>query len=240
MKIEIDTHTHTLASGHAYSTMKEMAQEAKRRGLKALAITEHAPDMPGGPHAYHFHNLRVVPRDAYGIELLLGVELNIRNSSGEVDLSEKLLRQMDIAVASLHIQCFSDELNRENVTRAYEQVMENPYVDIIGHPDDDRAPIYYERLVKAAKRTGTLLEVNNSSFKATTSRQGARENAREMLSFCKKYGVMVALGTDSHVDATIADYACTEEVLREADFPEELIANTSLEKLKSVMKRFSA
>ncbi len=237
MKIEVDTHTHTLVSGHAYNTMKEMAKEAVKRGLKGLAITEHAPDMPGGPNIYYFHNLRVVPRDAYGIELLLGVELNIRNKSGEVDLPEKLLGQLDIAVASLHTQCFSDELNEEEVTCAYVNVMENPYVDIIGHPDDSRAPVNYKKLVEAAKRTGTLLEVNNSSFKPTTFRQRARENVLEMLHFCKEYGAMVVLGTDSHVDATLGDYAYTEEVLREADFPEELVANTSLEKLKSSMKR---
>jgi len=217
--------------------MKEMAEEAKKRGLKGLAITEHAPDMPGGPHIYHFQNLKVIPRDAYGIELFLGVELDIRNSMGEVDLSEQLLRQMDIAVASLHIQCFSGEINKDTVTCAYQNVMENPFVDIIGHPDDSRAPIHYEKLVEAAKRTGTLLEVNNSSFKPTTSRKGARENVLEMLYFCKKYGAGIVLGTDSHVDATIADYAYTEDVLKEADFPEELIVNTSLEKLKASLKR---
>ena len=67
MFIEIDTHTHTLASGHAYCTMNEMAQEAAARGLKGLAITEHAPDMPGGPYIYHFQNLKVVPRKRKGI-----------------------------------------------------------------------------------------------------------------------------------------------------------------------------
>ena len=47
MKIEIDTHSHTLASGHAYNTIREMAQTAAEIGLKGLAITEHAPEMPG-------------------------------------------------------------------------------------------------------------------------------------------------------------------------------------------------
>ena len=50
MKIEIDTHSHTLASGHAYNTIREMAQAASEKGLKALAITEHAPKMLGSSH----------------------------------------------------------------------------------------------------------------------------------------------------------------------------------------------
>ena len=52
MRVEIDTHTHTLASGHAYNTMNEMAKAAADKGLKGLAITEHAPEMPGTLEAY--------------------------------------------------------------------------------------------------------------------------------------------------------------------------------------------
>lgn len=236
MQIEIDTHTHTLASGHAYSTMQEMAQEAANRGLKGLAITDHAPDMPGSTQMFYFHNLRVIPRRRCGIELLLGVELNIRNAKGEVDMPEEVLREMDIVIASIHGPCYHDEITKEAITKACQNVMENPYVDIIGHPDDSRNPMDYEELVKAAKRTGTLLEVNNSSLRPISYRVGARENVLKMLEYCKKYEAMIVLGTDSHVDATIADYTSTEEVLREAEFPERLIANTSLEKLKSLLK----
>ncbi len=79
MRNEIDTHTHTLASGHAYNTMNELAKAAADKGLKGLAITEHAPDMPG-PVIYTIFNLRIVPRKRFGIELLLGTQLNIMNA----------------------------------------------------------------------------------------------------------------------------------------------------------------
>ena len=77
MRVEIDTHTHTLASGHAYNTMNEMAKAAADKGLKGLAITEHAPEMPGTCHLYYFQNLRIVPRKRFGIELLLGTDLKM-------------------------------------------------------------------------------------------------------------------------------------------------------------------
>ncbi len=109
MRVEIDTHTHTLASGHAYNTMNEMAKAAADKGLKGLAITEHAPEMPGTCHLYYFQNLRIVPRKRFGIELLLGTELNIMNAEGKVDLSEDVLKTLDIAIASIHIPCFRDE-----------------------------------------------------------------------------------------------------------------------------------
>lgn len=236
MRVEIDTHTHTLASGHAYNTINEMAKTAADKGLKGLAITEHAPQMPGTCHLFYFQNLRVVPRERYGIELLLGTELNIMNEDGEVDLSEETLKTLDIAIASMHTPCFKGERTVEKVTAAYEKVMEHRYVDIIGHPDDGRFPVDMERLVSQAKKTGTLLEVNNSSLRPDGFRENTKENCLRMLKECKKQGAMIVLGSDSHVDVDIAEYPYAEEVLKKADFPEELIANLSLEKLKASLK----
>ena len=236
MRVEIDTHTHTLASGHAYNTINEMAKTAADKGLKGLAITEHAPQMPGTCHLFYFQNLRVVPRERYGIELLLGTELNIMNEDGEVDLPEETLKTQDIAIASMHTPCFKGERTVEKVTAAYEKVMEHRYVDIIGHPDDGRFPVDMERLVSQAKKTGTLLEVNNSSLRPDGFRENTRENCLRMLKECKKQGAMIVLGSDSHVDVDIAEYPYAEEVLKKADFPEELIANLSLEKLKASLK----
>lgn len=237
MKIEIDTHTHTLVSGHAYNTMNEMADAAAKKGLKGLAITDHSPGMPGSTNVFHFQNLRVVPRERAGIELLLGAELNVMNEKGEVDLPASVLREIDLTVASIHKPCYKGEIDVETITGAYMHVMENPYIDIIGHPDDGRYPADYEALAKKARETGTFLEVNNSSLSPMTFRENAEENVLKMLSFCKKYGAGIVLGTDAHVDTAIADYGYAERLIREADFPEELIMNTSLEKLKSSLKR---
>ena len=230
MKIEVDTHAHTLVSGHAYNTIREMAQAASAAGLKGLAL------MPGSTNLFYFQNLKVVPREMYGVRLLLGTELNILDETGAVDLPRNVIRSLDLVIASIHILCFPENCTREAVTRAYIGAMENPYIDIIGHPDDGRFPVDYERLVKTAGRTGTLLEVNNSFLRPVGFRQNTKENAVEMLRLCKKHGVMVTLGTDSHVDATLGDYAYAEEVLREVDFPEELVANATYERLMSVLK----
>lgn len=236
MNIEIDTHSHTLASGHAYNTIREMAASASEKGLRGLAITDHAMRMPGTCHSYYFQNLRVVPRKMYGIELLMGTELNILNEAGEMDMPQELLAELDIAIASMHHPCYRGECSKEMVTQAYLNVMENEYVDIIGHPDDGRFPVDFKVLVGGAKKTGTLLEVNNSSLRPEGFRLHATENCRSMLEECKKQGVMVVLGTDSHVDVDIAEYPYAYRILEEVNFPEELVANTTLEKLKSSLK----
>lgn len=236
MKVEIDTHSHTLVSGHAYNTIREMASMAQQKGLKALAITEHAPNMPGSTHIYYFQNLKVVPRQMCGIELLLGAELNIMDVDGSVDITDDLLAKLDIAIASMHTPCYKGDRSMEMITQAYKKAMENPYIDIIGHPDDGRFPVDYEVLAVEAKRTGTLLEVNNSSLRPEGFRQNTKENCIKMLEACKRNGTMIVLGTDSHVDTDIAVYDYVDEVLRETDFPEELIANTSLDKLRACLK----
>ena len=120
---------------------------------------------------------------------------------------------------------------------AYIHTMERDTVDIIGHPDDGRFPVDYEKLVKAAKETGTLLEINNSSLSPYGYRENTRENSIQMLKFCKQYGTKVVLGTDAHVDAAIGEYPYVFEVLEAVDFPEELVANTTLDKLLASLKR---
>ena len=218
MKIVLDTHAHTIVSGHAYNTIREMAQMAKEKGLEAFALTEHAPQMPGTCHEFYFQNLHIVPREIYGVRLFMGVELNIMNEKGEVDLPESTLCQMDIAIASIHGPCYKGERTEEAITAAYLAAMENPLIHIIGHPDDGRYPVDYEQLAKKAKETGTILEVNNGSL-----RPGG-------------FRVPVTMGSDAHMDVDLADYSYALPVIEESHFPEELIVNTSAELLKSCIQ----
>ena len=103
----MDLHTHTVASGHAYCTLREMAKAASDKGLELLGITEHAPKMPGTCHKFYFQNIKVVPREMYGIQLLLGSEVNILDAAGTVDLAQKTLEKLDVVIASLHVPCIS-------------------------------------------------------------------------------------------------------------------------------------
>lgn len=235
MKIIADTHAHTLASGHAYSTIREMAAAARKRGLKALALTEHAPEMPGTCGLFYFQNLDVVPREADGVRLLMGAEVNIMDPDGTVDLPEKTCRSLDIVVASIHPPCYGLDHTREENTRAYVEVMKKPYVNIIGHPDDGRFPFDCETIVRTAKETGTLLEINNSSMRPQSSRKGTRENILAMLDLCRQYEVPVTTGSDAHVDVDAGNFANVREVLDYCNFPEELVITTDWDRLKELL-----
>lgn len=224
----LDLHTHTLASGHAYNTIWEMAKSASEKGLELLGITEHAPMMPGTCHEFYFSNLKVIPREIYGVQVLFGVELNILDPDGNVDMSQELLQQMDLGIASLHIPCFAPASLEENMN-AYLNAMKNPFVNIIGHPDDGRYLIDYEGLVLGAKEHHVLLEVNNNSLNPGGFRLDSAANDKIMLEFCKKYEVPVVMGSDAHVLTDVGAHQRVYSLLKEVDFPEELVVNRSVD-----------
>lgn len=239
MRDLLDLHTHTIASGHAYNTINEMIQAASEKGLEVLGITEHAPAMPGTCSNLYFVNYRVLPREKMGIRVFYGVELNILDYDGHVDLPKNILAGTDLAIASIHPPCFKGGSMEEN-TRAYMNTMKNPYVNIIGHPDDGRFPIDYKALVEGAKEQDVLLEVNNSSLSPNSYRYHAVENYHKMLEYCKLYEVPVVINSDAHVEIDVANHQFAWKILKEVDFPETLIVNTEpkiLEKYINYFKR---
>ncbi len=230
MKYILDMHTHTLASGHAYSTITEMAHAAAQSGLKLLGITEHAPMMPGTCHLYYFQNFKVIPRVMEGVHLMFGSELNIMNPDGQVDLPQEVLEKLDITIASLHTPCMAPSSMEDN-TRAYLNAIKNPCIDIIGHPDDGRYPVDYEKVVHAAGKYHTLLEINNASLNPAGFRKNTRDHDLTMLKLCKAYNVPVILGSDAHFSGDVGKFPFAGEVIREADFPDRLIVNSHRELL---------
>lgn len=225
MKPLIDVHTHTIASGHAYSTLIEMVSEAQNRGLKIFGITEHTPALPGACHSIYFRNLHVVPRQWGDMRLLLGAELNIINSKGDIDLEDEFFPMLDIRIAGIHKLCWENGTAEEN-TEGMIRVIQNPWINFISHPGDGTAELNFEPIVIAAKEHNTLLEINNSSLNPVRGKtHKSIPNNIEILNLCKKYEVPVILGSDAHITFDIANYDNILPLLNETEFPEELIIN---------------
>ena len=234
MKIELDVHTHTIASGHAISTLQEMAQAAAGKGLKLLGITEHSPGVPGSCNPIYFRNLHVVPRQMYGIELLLGAEINILDGEGNLDMDENCMRMLDIRIAGIHSLCYSYGTVDEN-THGMVKAVSNPFIHIISHPGDGTAELNFEPIVLAAKEHYTLLEINDSSLKPTRNKPNARENNLSILRLCKRYEVPVILGSDAHISFDIARYDYLYDLLQLTEFPESLIMNRDVKSFKEYL-----
>lgn len=228
MKLYVDTHTHTIASTHAYSTIMENARAAADRGIKVLAVTDHAPALPDAPHKLHFMGYHALEKTLFDVKMLYGAELNILDYDGRLDLDDSIYGRLDICIASFHDCVIAPGSKKEN-TRAMVKAMEHRHVAIIGHPDDGKVPVYYEELVLEAKRANVLLEVNNASLKNAFYRVNARENIITMLKLCEKHGVRISVGTDAHAAGAIGDMNNAIALMEEIAFPEELVINTSPE-----------
>lgn len=234
MNYVMDLHTHTIASGHAYSTLQENITAAREKGLRFLGLSEHGPGMDGGPRPIFFQNYKIIPREYGQLRLLCGIEANITDYEGHLDLDEFTLSRMDYCIASMHTLTVTPGSAREN-TMASIHAMEHPLVKILGHPDDSRYPLDYGELVRAAAELHVALEINNSSLHPLSARQGARENIRTLLETCMRYGASVILGTDSHICSSVGDFTQADQMIREMDFPGELIVNTDPARIGEVV-----
>lgn len=238
MKYVADMHTHTIASGHAYNTITEMAKAAADIGLKLLGITEHAVSMPGTCHNFYFQNLKMVKRELFGVELALGVELNIIDYNGNIDMGQELLKQMDVAIASIHSGIKYEAGSITQNTNAVLQAMKNPYINIIGHPDDSRVPMDYKELVLASKEYNTLLEINNNSLTPGGWRVNPYENDKRILELCAENNIPVIIGSDAHTADKVGCHDYAIKLINEIHFPEELIANYDIELLKTYLNKY--
>lgn len=233
MKLIADLHCHTISSGHAYSTVLEIAEEASKKGLEMVAITDHGPEMPGAPHLYHFGNLRVIPEKIYGVKILRGVEANILDYEGTLDVPKRYLKILDIVLAGFHTYCYPGGTVEEN-TRAMINAMKHPLVDIIVHPGNPEFPVDITKVVQVAKELNVFIEINNSSF--TVSRRGSEENCLLIAKKCADLGTGVSIGSDAHIAFDVGNFKKALEVVKKAGVKKEQILNTSSRKIQNYLK----
>ena len=233
MEILIDMHNHTISSGHAYSTILEIAKEASNKGMKYIGITDHGPSMQGAANIWHIGNLKIIPKVIYGVEVLIGVESNIINEEGELDVPDYYLENLDIVLAGLHEGPINSRDKTSN-TKAVLNAMDNKFVDIIVHLGNPGFPVDMEQVVLKAKETNTLLEINNSSL--YTSRIGSESNCKDLAELCKAYGVPVIVNSDSHFAMDVGRVDNAIKLLKDVKMPDELIINSSVERFQNYMK----
>lgn len=228
VEIQFDLHTHTIASGHATTaTITDMAKSAAAKNLKMLGISDHGPATLGGGRISYFRNLAYAPRKRLGVEMLYGVEVNIMDNKGTLDLDDTILKNLDYAIASMHRPVIKPGTIEEN-TAAYIAAMKNPYVRIIGHCDDVKYPVDYFALVQAAMKNHVFLEINNSSLSPDGYRGNTKANNLMILNLCKHFHYPVLLSSDSHGPEHVGDFSYALELVKLAEMPEELILNYSL------------
>ena len=190
-----DLHCHTTASDGTAS-IEEMAIAARDAGYAYLAITDHSASFGFGddlsPDRLREHIERVRGTHVDGIELLAGSEVNIL-PDGTLDYEDDVLELLDWVVASVHS---SFRMGSDAMTERIIAALEHPLVDLLGHPSgrkiEQRAPYAFDAdaVIAAAKRTGTLLEINANPDRRDLGEVNARAAAAA--------GVPLVVNCDAH------------------------------------------
>lgn len=235
MEIVADTHTHTVACDHALSTLEENIASAREKGLRMLAVTEHTPDLPGAPERKFFLDLLERPRFWGDLMLLKGAECNITDFAGTLDLDEDLLEKLDWVIASMHIPCLEPG-SRAQHTKAWLAVAENPRVDVMGHMGDGRYEFDHDRVLRAVKERGKIVEINAHSLFA---RPGSVKNCPEIALLCKKYRIPVVVSSDAHKASSVGRVGASLDLLEQLAFPKELILNLDYDRFLEAARKAS-
>ena len=220
-----DLHCHTVASD-GRTTIEKMAQAARQRGYEYLAITDHSATMGFGNDVSpddlrrQIELVREADASTEGIEILPGSEVNIL-PDGSLDYDDRLLAELDWVIASVHT---SFRMPEREMTERIVTALEHPLVDALGHPTGRkvvRRPPYavdMERVIEAAARTGTMIEINANPDRRDLDDVHARTAAEA--------GVPIVINTDAHWPANfdVARYGVA--TARRAWLGPEQVANT--------------
>lgn len=229
--IAIDTHTHTVLSGHAWSTLRENIAFAVKRGLHGICLTEHGHAMPSSGPSFITAAQKMLPKLIDGVRLHLGVEANIVDFAGNLDVEDRMLDPCEWVIASIHDLTTRIGSVEEN-TAAMLGALANPKIDILGHIDDKKAPVHFDTVTRTAAQLGKLVEINNNSLLV---RRGSRERMADVVKCCLRHGTRVAVASDAHFDAMIGDVGPALELLASLNFPDELVVNRSPDAFESYL-----
>ena len=192
-----DVHMHTIETD-GRNTIVEMAEAARERGYKYMAITDHSKNLAfangldDARAVEHIKRIRATAEKTDGIRLFAGIEVDIL-ADGSLDLSDSVLEQMDLVIASVHSH-FNQ--SAEEMTTRLLKAIENPNVSIIGHPTGrillrrDAYAYDMDAVLQAAARNKVAMELN-----AYPDRLDLCDRHLRM---AKQHGVKIVINTDSH------------------------------------------
>ncbi len=234
MKTIADTHTHTVMSTHAHSTLLENLREAKNKGLRFICVTDHTGTMPGSPHDTYFGSMWcTVPDEFEGVYVIRGCETNIIDTNGTVDISDAHLDGLEWRIASIHAMCFSP-ISFEAHTRLWLNVAKNPHIDVIGHCGDAKYDFDHEKCVKVFAEYGKIVEINSSS---AITRPSGWVNCADVARLCNKYGVKLVISSDAHFAGEVGNHSAAIKLLEDVGVDEKLILNTDFDRFAEFMSK---
>ena len=192
-----DCHIHTNWSD-GYKSILKMAQASKERGYEYIAITDHgtpikvAHGLSLKRMSWYIKAIKAADKKIKGIKILTGIEVDIKKD-GTLFLPDEILKKLDVVVAANHSAL---HMPKKEMTQRIIKAMENPYVHIIAHPTNrlinkrEPSQINFNQILKKAKETKTILEINSFYRRLDINSAQAR--------LAKQNKVKMIISTDAH------------------------------------------
>jgi len=231
-----DVHMHTVETD-GRNTIEEMAESARERGYEYMAITDHSKNLAFANGLTderalaHIERIRAVEKKMKGIRIFAGVEVDILGD-GSLDLSDSVLEQMDIVIASVHSQFNQD---RATMTDRLLKAIANPNTSLIGHPTGrqllrrDAYQFDFDAVLKAAAKYRVAMELNSYPERLDLNDVHLR--------LAKQHGVKIVINTDSHHTSHMEKLRYGITQARRAWLTKEDVLNTlPLQKFAKAMK----
>ncbi len=238
--LKTDLHIHSVHSGHAYGTFYDIINEAKRKGMRMIALTDHGSSMPGAASKVHFKSGFRKP-ETCSLKVLWGCEANIIDREGTLDLDSDILRKLDIVIAGLHIgTSFRDE-GREGNTTAIINCLKRYPIHILAHPYTKYYDYDISRVCRAACDNGALIELNLSSLARLDegSKRTSIEDVKTAVRTARDNGKRVIVCSDAHFLHEIGDDSLLEKYRDELGIDDDMIINNFPEELDEFMRERS-
>ena len=174
-----------------------------------------------------------IPRKIGKVTVIRGIEFDITAPAGGINvISNKSLKPVEFALASFH-ECMFPPVDSSVHTAALEAILYNPYVNAFGHLGNSNFPFDHEYIISRCNDHGKIVEINNASL---SIRKGSHDNCMDIARLCMKYEVPISVDSDSHICYRVGHVEGALEMLEEIGFPEELIINSSVERLDTYFK----
>ena len=237
MQILADYHTHTKYS-HGKGTIEENVLEAISKGIKTIGISDHGyKHLAYGIKLNDIYKMREeidkLNEKYSNIKILLGMECNILDSYGNIDINDKIIENCDYIMAGYHFASTPTSLRsmlnhcnnymaknekaKEYNTNSIINAMKNNDIFIITHPGD-KGDVYIEEIAKVAKDTDTRLEINSSH---------GFLNKNQLIKI-KSIGNKFIIGSDAHIPQNVGNFDLAMKIIKEAKVDLSLIENITI------------
>jgi putative hydrolase len=221
--LKVDFHVHTLYSHCGIHTHLELLAEAARIGIKIMAITDHGPAIGGRVNSVFYDRFN----NPYSqVKLLKGIESNLADADGGIDVPRHLLKYMDIVLLGIHPNTPAKLGVDEYTRRICAAMRSNRCVDIITHPNDPNFPVDFVALAECAAECGMALELNNSK---TLHKRTTPEITTCLVKACVRCGCRIAINSDTHAITELGRDEAVIPYLAQCSVPEELVLTRDVE-----------